>query len=161
MISPDQLREEVEAELALIRQTVDELAAIASEYGFDDAPGLRTRAAAGALLHSFYNGVEAILKRFARYHEVPLPEGERYHVQLLDLFKEAGEAPSSGLPLLVRGALGEEMDRFRSFRHLFRQAYSFQLEGSRFAPGVAAAQGVFGAFEQRVRDALPKLDGAP
>ena len=47
------------------------------------------------------------------------------------------------------------MDRFGSFRHLFRQAYSFQLEWSRFAPGVAAAQGVFDEFERRVCEALP------
>ena len=152
-MQPEQLRDEVMAELELIRRSVDELSAIASEVGDEQDPGLRINAAAGALLHSFYNGVESILKRFAHYHGVPLPKGERYHVDLLDLFRADEHVPP--LPPLLHDGLGDQLDPFRRFRHFFRSTYSFQLDWSKLATGAASAAGVFGEFERRAQAALP------
>ena len=40
--------------------------------------------ALAAMLHSFYNGIENILKRIALELDDPMPGGESWHKELLD-----------------------------------------------------------------------------
>jgi hypothetical protein len=152
-VEVNELRVEVEIELGHLRRIAGELDQITAEVRGGLEPDLRLRTAAGAFLQQFYNGVENVLRRFARFYEVALPEGEHYHAELLARFAEL----SSRLPPLLDRELFAELDRYRSFRHVFRQAYGFQLEWSRFEEGVAHAADVFGRFEARVQEALERL----
>jgi hypothetical protein len=80
-----QLREEIAVELDALARTVDELLALRQDIT-DREPNVREKTAAAAFLAQFYNGVENILKRISRYHNVPLPTGETWHIDLFQRF---------------------------------------------------------------------------
>ncbi|MDT0631083.1 hypothetical protein RQM47_01980 [Rubrivirga sp. S365] len=105
----------------------------------------------GAFMQQFYNGIESVLKRLCQYHGVPLPEGERYHADLVSLF---GPDHPPSLPQVLDHDLFADLEPFRQFRHVFRTSYGFQLDWTRFAPGAAAAPGVLKRFESAVRSVL-------
>ena len=58
----------------------------------EDVPSLSTLELAGAaaLLHSFYNGVESILKQLLTERGVLLPEGASWHREILEACREHG-----------------------------------------------------------------------
>jgi hypothetical protein len=63
-------------------------------------PTVRENAAAAAFLAQFYNGIENILKRICRCHNVPLPTGDTWHTVLFQRFCSPAYAD---LPLLFDG----------------------------------------------------------
>ncbi len=75
-MSPELLREEISIELESIETIVRELQSLNSDVGTRQAT-VRERTAA-AFLAQFYNGIENILKRICRYHNVSLPTGETW-----------------------------------------------------------------------------------
>jgi hypothetical protein len=141
----------VETELGFLHEVAAELTALHAEVGAGRDADLRVRALAGAFLQQFYNGVENVLKRLAQAHGVVLPEGERYHRDLLDAFAEPTIPP---LPTLLSTDLHEALDRYRKFRHVARHAYSLHLDWDRLAEGAEQAQTLLSSFEARVRDVL-------
>ncbi len=130
---------------------VEEVDALLAETGQGD-PGVRVRTLVGAFMHPFYNGVESIPKRLCFYYNVPLPEGGRFHIDLLGLF---GPDSARQLPLVLDTALYNDLEPFRQFRHVFRTSYGFQLDWTRFAPGAATARLVLDRFEAAVRESPP------
>lgn len=95
-MNPAQLREEIAIELDALEVTVLELLALNQDLASRE-PSVREKAAAAAFLAQFYNGIENILKRINRYHNVPLPTGETWHT---DLFQRFCSPPHPDLPLL-------------------------------------------------------------
>jgi hypothetical protein len=79
--------------------------------------------ALAALLHSFYTGVENIFKRISVEIDGSLPRGEAWHRQLLDAVALPGELRGAVISPSLRDTLSE----YLAFRHVFRQAYSFEL----------------------------------
>lgn len=146
----EQLAAEVALETNALGRIVAELSAIAHEAEAED-PDFRTVIAAGALLQQFYNGVENILKRLSHFLGQPLPEGDRFHITLLDRFTVPTQPP---YPPLLDADLAADLDHYRQFRHVFRQIYSFDLQWSRFQQGVVEAEGVFDRFAARVQATL-------
>ena len=143
----DELTEQVEFELSALHSVVDELDALLEEVESPD-PGVRVSTLVGVFMQQFYNGIESILKRFCKAHGVPTPQGDRSHAELLSLF---GPDRSDPLPALLDDALFSDLEPFRQFRHVFRTAYGFQLDWTRFAPGASVARSVLVRFEAAVR----------
>ena len=79
--------------------------------------------ALAAMLHSFYTGIENIFKRIALELDGAMPRGESWHRELLDAMTGPTQARGAVISLPLRGQLRE----YLGFRHVFRQAYSFQL----------------------------------
>jgi len=79
--------------------------------------------ALAAMLHSFYTGIENVLKRIAIEVDGASPCGEFWHRELLD----AMTRPSNLRPAAISSALRERLSEYLEFRHVFRQAYAFQL----------------------------------
>ena len=79
--------------------------------------------ALAALLHSFYTGIENIFKRVALELDGALPRGESWHRELLDAMAQAGSARGP----IISAALRARLREYLGFRHVFRQAYAFQL----------------------------------
>jgi hypothetical protein len=77
-VKPVDLREQIAVELNALEVTVNELLALQHDVAHREST-IRERAAAAAFLAQFYNGIENILKRISRYHNVPLPTGETWH----------------------------------------------------------------------------------
>ena len=80
------------------------------------------------LLHDFYTAAEDIFERIADEINGGIPRGEHSH---RDLLKQMSlDVPGLRPPILsisLRNQLGEVL----RFRHLFRHAYSYQLEWER------------------------------
>jgi hypothetical protein len=153
-MKPDELCEEIAVEIEALQVTVDELLALQRDVAHRE-PTVREKTAAAAFLAQFYSGIENVLKRVSRYHNVPLPTGETWHV---DLFQRFCSPPHPGLPALFDKALASTLAPFRRFRHVAFHSYGFQLDWSRMAEGVARAQDVFSRFEASLSDYLKTLD---
>lgn len=133
------LREEIAVELEAMESTVDELLALRRDVAHRE-PTVRETAAAAAFLAQFYNGIENILKRVCRHHDVPLPIGETWHTEL---FQRFCAPPYADLPLLFDTPLATALAPYRRFRHVAFHTYGFQLDWGRMAEGVADVQGIF------------------
>lgn len=84
-MNPAELREEIAIELEAIEITVKELLALQQDVA-DREPTVRENTAAAAFLAQFYNGLENILKRISYFHNIPMPIGENWHVELFQRF---------------------------------------------------------------------------
>jgi len=67
------LKVEIESDFSDLERIVSEIKEAIEEIG-SSTPTYRDKAALGALLHSFYNGIENVLKRLAEEvdHSVPV-----------------------------------------------------------------------------------------
>lgn len=146
----ERITAEIETELDAVRRIAQELSAIARDVENGLEPDLRLSTAASGFLQSFYNGLEAIFKRFCALHGVPIPSGESFHVELAKLF----DGSEKRLPALLEGDMWDRLGPYRSFRHVYRQLYSFDLRWDFMAEGVSEAEGVLDEFERRVRVSL-------
>jgi hypothetical protein len=118
-------------------------------------PTVREKTAAAAFLAQFYTGIENILKRISRYHDVPLPTGDTWHV---DLFRHFCAPSSSPLPALFDASLAAALAPYRRFRHVALPSYGSQLEWSRMAKGVANAERLFSQIRTQLAGYLRTID---
>lgn len=147
------LRRELELELAEMR----DLLAVRAEIDTDGPDGSMRPVdtfATGALLHSFYNGVENLLKRIEVATAGTVPRGEHWHTELLAL---AGtETPSR--PAVVSAVLMPQLRRYLEFRHAFQHVYAHRLVGARMLYLLRDLPEVARALETEIRDFLARLE---
>ncbi len=153
MRSATQLQEEIAIELELMEATVQELLALQRDATERDLT-IREKAAAGAFLAQFYSGVENILKRINHFHNVPLPTGNTWHV---DLFRQFCSPSQEPLPALFNESLASDLAPFRRFRHVAYHSYGVQLDWRRMAEGVIRVEDVFLQFKSRLSNYLQTL----
>lgn len=79
-------------------------------------------------LHSFYQGVERIFEAFAKSIDRTVPSGERWHKRLLVQMTE--EIPGIR-PAIISEETRAALDSYRTFRHLARNIYTFNLDAKR------------------------------
>jgi hypothetical protein len=116
-------------------------------------------ALAAVALHGWYTGLESILERIARQLDREVPEGDRWHRELLA--QASAEIPRVRPPVLPREVV-PELRELLSFRHFFRHAYGIVLDPvridanlvrlARIEPAVGAALDWFNAFLAAVAD---------
>jgi len=152
-VTHDELREEIEIELESMAKMVREVVQLYRDVG-DETPAMREKTAAGAFLAHFYNGVENILKRISRFYAVPLPQGAKWHVELLRQFCESG----GPLPVLFDEILMAKLEPFRNFRHLFFHTYGFQLDWQRMRAGAEQIEDIFQDIRNAVLSFLDSLN---
>ena len=146
----DELREEISIELELMEDTVREVSALRKDVGARE-PTVREKTAAAAFMAQFYGGVENILKRISRFHGVPIPAGDTWHI---DLFKRFSTPPYQPLPVLFDGSLSSGMSAYRKFRHVVHHGYGFQLDWSRMREGMINIENVFLRFRTTLHEYL-------
>lgn len=151
----DELREEINIELELIETTLKELLALYKEVS-DREPTVREKTAAAAFLAQFYGGIENILKRISRFHNIPLPTGDAWHI---DLFKRFCEPSYKSLPAIFDESLSLDMSPFRKFRHVVYHGYGFQLDWERMKEGIGSIEAVYQRFKARLLVYLKTLGG--
>ena len=151
-MSPDG-RRAIAVEREAIQLVVDAIAAHRDEVrGANGDPW--ALGAAGGALHSFYGGVENILKAIARGYGETLPSGNAWHVDLLK--QMTIETP------LRRAVLSPEvtamLQPFLGFRHVYRSQYAMRLDAARLGDLMDDLPDVWRAFQT----ALDQLDdGGP
>ncbi len=109
--------------------------------------------ALGAMLHSFYSGVENILKRVASEVDGSVPSGESWHQELLGAMARETERRPAVITEGTRGRLNE----YLQFRHFFRNAYTFFLDWGRITGLVADAEETLRHFRAEVGEFLRRL----
>lgn len=129
---------DVAEQVAVERAQIDEL--FAAYHGViissqEREPDLIELSALATLLHSFYNGLENIFKRIALAIDGELPPGAASHRELL----VAMATPSVKRPALISSTLLADLSAYLSFRHVFRHAYSLQLDWAKMVPLVRGA----------------------
>lgn len=76
-------------------------------------------------LHGFYAGVERLLEIIADGVDETKPTGAQWHQQLLrQMTSEIAEVR----PAVFSPGLREQLDRYRGFRHVVRNVYTFNLD---------------------------------
>ena len=82
----------------------------------------------GYKLHNLYSAYEDLFKLVARFFENQIEDMARYHT---DLLKRMSIEIEGIRPYLLSEHSFKVLDELRGFRHLFRHAYSYKLEGER------------------------------
>ena len=118
----DKLRKQIAVELQQLNHLLDVHRPLLTKC-VSEAPNEIETSALAALLHSFYTGIENIFKRTALELGETLPAGESWHRELLDAMTIPGEARAA----VISPPLRDRLREYPRFRHVFRQAYSFQL----------------------------------
>lgn len=131
-------RHRIEAEFENIQKAISRLPQA------NDLPKLSILELAGvaALIHSFYNGIENILKQAILEKSKVLPQGETWHRDLIEL-------------ALTEKVIGREvydgLKQYLAFRHFFSHAYAFELDPERLVSLVASAPAFFKSLQRDVK----------
>src|SRR3990172_11631061 len=110
-----------------IERELEQIVRLMSDYSellaVPDAqePGLIDRTALGAVLQSFYNGVENIFQTVAKRVDQDMPAGADWHRQL---WAQMARATAARPPLIVP-ATADQLEPYLGFRHIARHTYSF------------------------------------
>jgi hypothetical protein len=114
----------------------------------DALPDLSELELAGvaALIHSFYNGVENVVKQLVQARGIALPMGESWHKELIQTAAEAG---------ILSEATSQGVREYLAFRHFFAHAYAFDLDPERLEPLVANLASVDEQFRSDLCRATP------
>ena len=149
----DRLRRELDIELA----ELSDLLAVLPDLPPADRSARPTRAgtlAVAAVLHSFYNGAENLLKRIHVATEGSAPIGERWHTQLLD--RAAGD--TGNRPRVLSDSLIARLDGYLRFRHAFRHLYAQHLNWGRMVDLLRDLPAVVEELDTEIRDFLGRLE---
>ena len=101
----------------------------------DAEPSFERLAALSTVLNSFYTGIERIFERIASQVDPTQPDGERWHIELLNQVAR----PSESRPAVISEQSRQALRDYLAFRHRSRHAYAHQLIWSGMAQLVAGA----------------------
>ena len=148
------LIEDVRIELGLLHQLRDESRDLISaiETGRD---GPTEHLAAGAVLQSFYGGVEKAMTLIAERVDDGWDHGSNARRALLDAMCH----PTDNRPGVFGDELADVMRRYMEFREAFRYAQFFHLDWATTAPLVKDLPRVLGVFETRLDEFLTEAAG--
>lgn len=152
-MTAQELHKEISIELELIETILKELSGLKKDIA-DREPTVREKTAAAAFMAQFYGGIENILKRISRFHNISLPGGETWHI---DLFKRFCSPPYKSLPLLLDKELSSAMAPFRKFRHVVYHGYGFQIDWDRMKEGLSNIENVYLRFNKELLNYIQTL----
>lgn len=144
-----------------IERELEQIARLMSDYSellaVPDAqePGLIDRTALGAVLQSFYNGVENIFQIVAKRVDQDVPAGADWHRQLWAQMARA----TAARPPLITPATADQLEPYLGFRHIARHTYSFALEWTRMCDLVRDLVPVWERFRTDVQAFLDQQEG--
>ena len=141
-----ELQDEIKVEIGQISKLLSDFSPLILQSK-TSLPDTIEKTALAGMLHSFYNGIENILKRAYIYKYNTSPKGESWHVTLLQKMTKTNENPE--------GVLSEDLriklKIYLEFRHVFRHAYSFDLQWKKLAPLVNNCEEVFNQLQKEIK----------
>lgn len=79
-------------------------------------------------LHDFYSALERIFLQIAKVVDRSVPDGERWHRDLLEQMR----LPMSAVrPAVLQAGTALQLDEYLRFRHIVRNVYSFSIDSQR------------------------------
>jgi len=139
------LRAEIESDLADLARVMEEIREAAQALPPQEEPSPKDKAALGAFVHSFYNGVENVLKRVAQEIDRSVPTGEGWHRALLR--RMAAEVPGVRSAVLRPDTVAA-LEPYLGFRHFFRHSYTFEIDWEKLRPLVERVEETFQGFKR-------------
>ena len=127
---------EIKVIYARINEELENIATLMDEINqkklFGDSNGLINDSfflrGIGSILHDFYVTVENTLKIICSEVEEKLPECSNWHVLLL---KQASYEIPEVRPAIISKVTMDKLDKYRAFRHVFRNVYGYNLDAER------------------------------
>jgi hypothetical protein len=144
-------------ERADLEQVVADLNDTLLRHGADEPPETVVVRGVGGMLHDFYTGLEKLFQAVSPDLNGRLPEGDRWHRDLLHSMSL--DLPGIRPPLLSE-PMEQELLPYLKFRHLHRNLYGFRLDWLRvlaLARGVESVWMRFAAELERFLDYLDAL----
>jgi hypothetical protein len=141
------MKEKMELLIANINDDLESIQKLKKEYDFfietfeENEPDIYQRVVVGFYLHNFYSACENIFLNIAKTFENNI-EPETWHKSILKRMKLEIEGIR---PRVISESLYKVLDDFRSFRHVFRHVYSFELDWEK-------ERIVAGKFEQAISE---------
>ena len=89
----------------------------------DADPSFERLAALSTTPNSFYTGIERIFERLAGQVDATQPEGERWHIELLNQVAR----PTASRPAVISDESRQLLRDYLAFRHRSRHAYAHHL----------------------------------
>lgn len=116
------------------------------------------RAYVAVALDHAYEAFESFLVRAARGLGLPLPVGDRWHVEILRAFAEeiAGVRPAVVPPEVL-----DDWEQLLGFRHFFRHAYRVELDPAKLAVNVERLGRAVGATRPMAVALVEALRSSP
>lgn len=102
--------------------------------------------ALAAMLHSFYSGIQNIFKRVCVDLGGTPPTSAAWHRELLDSMS----APNDLRAAVISTELRLHLEEYLKFRHVFRRAYSFQLQWEKLSALVLDCETTLRTLEAEV-----------
>lgn len=91
-------------------------------------------------LHGFYSGLERVFTLIAETIDGSLPQGENWHLLLLQQMME--ETPRVR-PAVISMEVGRRLNEYRGFRHVVRNVYTYKFDPSKVEKLVLSADDLF------------------
>jgi len=133
------LAEALRVEIENLRRVQDEAAANRADFAERSPESLRELRGIASNLADIYQGAETAFQRIARATREGLPSGREWHRELLTQMSH--QVPGVRPAVLSAETLGA-LEPFRSFRHLTRHRYGFDLDWAEIEPLLATAKTV-------------------
>jgi len=114
----------IRRELDRVETVVDRAQAIWADADLEERPDYHVDAVA-LNLHGFYAGLERIFRTIATRVDQSKPEGGNWHQELLEQMNT--ELPGVR-PAVLSDASHKKLDRYRGFRHVVRNVYTFDFD---------------------------------
>ncbi len=111
----DKLSKQIAIELEQLNHLLDVHRPLLDKCA-NEAPNEIEISALAAMLHSFYTGIENILKRIVLESGGTLPSGETWHRDLLHAMSNPSQARAAVISISLRDRLRD----YLRFRHVFR-----------------------------------------
>lgn len=148
-----ELRDQVAVEESQLRQLFELHLELLVKCRVEE-PNAIELSALGAFLHSFYTGIENLFRRVALELEEEMPRGDAWHRRILRQMAE----PAPSRPAFISHDLEERLTPYLQFRHVFRQAYSFQLQWQKMAPLVLSSEKLFEQVRTEITSFSARMD---
>jgi len=141
----------INIEIDLLKQLFTEYSLLL-ELAKTKIPDKIETAALGTVLHSFYNGVENILKFIVHENNEKFGEGSNWHVELLEKVVISTDKRTA----VISRELQSKLIEYMKFRHAFRHTYGFQLKWERMEPLVVNLNSVANEFIESINQFISK-----
>jgi len=115
------LKAEIDFQVQTIKNVITKIHERQRDYMHD----LRLAESLAYQLHNLYCAFEDLFKIVAQFFENSVEDTSRYHLELL---KRMTLDIAGIRPPLISQELGDALDEFRAFRHVFRHAYSYEID---------------------------------
>ena len=124
------LADDLAAQLNEYQQLKNEIANAQVRVGTHEPDSFELRAI-GSILHDVYSGAEGICQHIAKEIDRQVPVGANWHRDLID---QMAQPLAKTRPAVIQAETAASLEKYRAFRHVFRNIYGPKLDWTQMKP---------------------------